>query len=168
FQDQAGTAGLWDAERPHTNFSSQREMALRARLAQSEECVMVPNFLYNGSSSLPDLCEGPYAEVGDLRSPGEMDINNRPPAPLPSDAEEEDVNEGGDYAEVNAESQRTGVQRPEASSDDYVPVTEILKRKRKAQNLSDVSGSVECDNTKDSPVAEGSTLSLDLQLLFGN
>ncbi|KAK7475715.1 hypothetical protein BaRGS_00033037, partial [Batillaria attramentaria] len=108
--------------------------ALSARLARSEECVMLPNFLYDCSRSLPDMCEGPYAEVHDHTGPKRIDINNRPPAPLPPDARDEEADKvSSEYAVVDGDAEGTDEEETVVSTSDYVPIRDILERKRETQ-----------------------------------
>ncbi|KAK7462040.1 hypothetical protein BaRGS_00038529 [Batillaria attramentaria] len=90
------------------------------QFAQSEECVMIPNFLYQRSRSLPDPPDSTYQDVRDLGLPKLMGIDNRPPAPLPLDGED------GDYTEVEIDEDEEGTA---VQDNDNAPFLDILESK---------------------------------------
>ncbi|KAK7475724.1 hypothetical protein BaRGS_00033046, partial [Batillaria attramentaria] len=134
-----------DSSAPHRYEDGRQEadsgfqIGIKAgsRLAQSEECVMIRNVLYQPSRSLPEIPDSIYEDVRTNGAANFVDIDNRPPAPLPSDSEEEDVVESSDYAEVDVADEVEDDQLG-ATSIDYVPINQILERKKQTQ-LQDAS-----------------------------
>ncbi|KAK7461614.1 hypothetical protein BaRGS_00038621, partial [Batillaria attramentaria] len=112
---------------------SRKGMKACSRLAQSEECVMIRNVLYQTSRSLPEIPDSIYEDVRANGAGRFMDIDNRPPAPLPPDSEEEEVVESSDYAEVDDVADEVEDDQLGATSIDYVPINQILERKKQTQ-----------------------------------